>query len=153
MEQLELKVPPLVLVIIAVGLMVPLALYLPQSEWLQSAGGWLGTLFIVAGGLVAISGVWAFRRSQTTVNPMSPDTVSELVTSGIYRYTRNPMYLGFLLTLIGASCWLASIYTLIPCVLFVRYMTTFQIKPEERALEQLFPHSFPEYKQQVRRWL
>ena len=101
MHRLELKVPPLIVVAVTVGLMALTAWLAPMKPWHFTDATSLAWTLVVAGGLVALAGVSAFRRARTTVNPMHPDTSSTLVTSGIYRYTRNPMYLGFLLILAG----------------------------------------------------
>jgi len=98
-------------------------------------------------------GIVSFRQARTTVNPMKPDTTSSLVVSGIYRWTRNPMYLGFLLVLLGWALFLSNAlaFVLLPAVIF--YMDRFQIEPEERALHSLFGQQFVIYTSRVRRWL
>lgn len=94
----------------------------------------------------------AFKRAGTTVNPLRPATSTQLVTGGVYRYTRNPMYLGHALMLCGWTVYLGHglAYVLVP--LFVAYVTRFQIQPEERALAQRFV-DYAAYCRQVRRWL
>jgi protein-S-isoprenylcysteine O-methyltransferase Ste14 len=84
---------------------------------------------------------------------MTPEAASSLVVAGIYRVTRNPMYLGFLLILLGWAAWLSNVLALLPLAGFVIYMNVFQIRPEERALEALFGPEFEAYKKQVRRWI
>lgn len=110
-------------------------------------------VFIGVGAGMAVLGVLAFRKANTTVDPRVPQQSVSLVVSGIYRYSRNPMYLGFLLWLIGLACYLLSIaaFSLLP--LFVWYMNRFQIKPEERFLQQKFGAEYLSYMRQVRRWL
>ena len=103
--------------------------------------------------MVSAAGVVAFRRSRTTVNPLSPEQASSLVVHGIYRFTRNPMYLGFLLALTGWSVHLANLAAVLLLPVFVAYMNRFQIQPEERALLQNFGARFAAYTQAVRRWL
>jgi protein-S-isoprenylcysteine O-methyltransferase Ste14 len=97
--------------------------------------------------------VVSFRRAKTTVNPMTPDAASSLVVSGIYRYTRNPMYLGFLLILTGWAALLSNMLALAVLPAFVVFMNRFQISPEERVLASLFPVDYAEYRARVRRWL
>ncbi|MBV1842250.1 methyltransferase family protein [Photobacterium ganghwense] len=153
MKSLELRIPPLVLLLvfgIAVG---AAAAYVPPVSGLMVSGKWLAVILMLSGIGVAWGGVVSFKRAQTTVNPMTPDASSALVTSGVYRVTRNPMYLGFLLMLLAWSCWLASGAGIMLSVGFAWYLTQFQIKPEERMLEKVFPDSYPQYLQQVRRWL
>lgn len=105
------------------------------------------------GAAIALAGVAAFRRASTTVNPVRPEAVSSLVTSGIYRVTRNPMYLGFLLSLVGWAVWLAHPLPFCLVPLFVLYMGRFQIAPEERVLRATFGESFESYAARTRRWL
>jgi protein-S-isoprenylcysteine O-methyltransferase Ste14 len=152
MDSLELRVPPLVVVGGTAFLMWGVALVLPfifvvPVKWL------IALVFVLAGFFVALGGVIEFRRAQTTVNPMAPQDSSALVTSGIYRFTRNPMYLGFLLALLGWGIWLSNLPALLLLAGFVVYMNRFQIKPEERSLAQHFGAPFLQYKQQVRRWI
>jgi protein-S-isoprenylcysteine O-methyltransferase Ste14 len=116
-------------------------------------------LFITAVGLgasgifVMLAGVISFRRARTTVNPLKPETATALVTSGVYRYTRNPMYLGMLLLLVGWAVYLSSPVAFIGVLGFWLYIERFQIGPEERALSTLFRGAFSEYASRVRRWL
>jgi protein-S-isoprenylcysteine O-methyltransferase Ste14 len=112
------------------------------------------TVMLAATGVaVAIAGVVAFRRAQTTVNPLKPETSSALVTTGVYSVTRNPMYLGMAVALFGWAVYLSSAWSLFGLALFALYITRFQIIPEERVLDGLFGASFAAYKQRVRRWL
>jgi protein-S-isoprenylcysteine O-methyltransferase Ste14 len=106
----------------------------------------IGIAFILAGGI-------SFRRAKTTVNPLKPETTSSLVSSGIYRVTRNPMYVGMFFALIGWVVFLASIWTLLGPMAFILYMNRFQIGPEEKVLATLFGAEFAAYKEKVRRWL
>jgi protein-S-isoprenylcysteine O-methyltransferase Ste14 len=102
---------------------------------------------------VCIAGVLSFRRARTTVNPLQPQQVSALVEAGLYRYSRNPMYLGFAIIMTAWVLALASPLALLGVVVFVLYMNCLQITPEEWALEALFSESFVRYRARVRRWL
>ncbi len=113
----------------------------------------IGALLFFIGCLYIIAGFMAFRSEKTTVNPLRPETASSLVISGIYRNTRNPMYLGLLFYLLGWGSYLGSIPSLLFIGFFVLFMNRFQIKPEERAMESLFGKEYLEYKSSVRRWL
>lgn len=152
MRALELRVPPLALVlVVAVGMavvarVVPVALVLPAREAIAGA-------MAVAGVLVALAGVIAFRRHRTTLNPMNPGKSSSLVANGIYRFTRNPMYLGMLLVLGGWGVFLANAVAVLWLPAFVSYMNWFQIRPEERALTERFGDEYLVYRRSVRRWL
>ncbi|WP_273820971.1 methyltransferase family protein [Pseudomonas asplenii] len=113
----------------------------------------LALIVLLAGVTICLAGVFSFRRARTTVNPLRPETASALVRSGIYRYTRNPMYLGFATVLVAWSIFLAWPPALLGVLGFVIYMNRFQIGPEERALAGLFGRDFTQYCSQVRRWL
>jgi protein-S-isoprenylcysteine O-methyltransferase Ste14 len=126
---------------------------LPALRWLFPGHQVLAVAALVAGLLISAAGVVQFRQARTTVNPMTPDASSSLVVAGIYRWTRNPMYLGFLVALIGIASWLASPAALLVLPFFVLYMNRFQIVPEERALAARFGASFEQYRRSVRRWL
>ncbi len=150
---LELKLPPVALVLVIAGLMGLSAWGLPRfSSPLP------GRLFIAggvaaSGALVCILGVAAFRRAKTTVNPMTPEASSTLVIVGVYRWTRNPMYLGFLLILCGLAAYLSNALAAALLPVFIVYMYCFQIRPEERALEARFGADYVAYKGRVRRWI
>ncbi|MBU2112947.1 MAG: isoprenylcysteine carboxylmethyltransferase family protein [Gammaproteobacteria bacterium] len=153
MQALELKIPPLLLVVLFALAMWLFAqrvppLVLPFSWRLVLAG-----IFAAAGIAVALSGVMAFRRANTTVDPRVPQQSSSLVIRGIYRYSRNPMYVGFLLLLMAWAFYLTSAAALALLPLFVLYMNRFQIVPEERFLLQKFGADYHAYTKQVRRWL
>jgi len=150
---MELRVPPLALLLIAGVLMGLIALSTPPLPWSQTVRVVSGAAIASIGILIAISGVVAFRRARTTVNPMRPDGASSLVASGIYQYTRNPMYLGMLLVLIGWAAYLARPWALVVLPVFVIYMNRFQIGPEERVLAGIFGAEFDLYRNRVRRWI
>ena len=153
MTSLELRVPPLAVLLIAGLLMGLTALWAPALAWPTQIRIGAGAGILTLGILIAVSGVVAFRRARTTVNPLRPDGASSLVASGIYRYTRNPMYLGMLLVLIGWAVYLARPWALLVLPVFVAYMNRFQIGPEERVLERIFGAEFEAYRRRVRRWL
>lgn len=152
MTFLELKIPPVLTLLIFIGLaflLHYLALGSVLPLWLIETS----PVLIVAGVLATLSGVWQFRRAQTTVDPTRPDKASKLVTGGIYQYTRNPMYVGMALVLGAAVLKSGLVVSVLLIPLFIWYMTCFQIKPEERAIEGIFGEEYIEYKQRVRRWL
>jgi len=107
----------------------------------------------LAGAAVALAGVAEFRRARTTVNPLRPERASALVVSGIFRWTRNPMYLGLAIVLLGWAWYLGHPLAALGVPAFVTWMNRSQIPREERALEQLFGAEFAQYKTRVRRWL
>lgn len=153
MPSLELRVPPLALVLAFAIVMAAVAYLIPAARIHIPARTVVALAIAGAGVMVSVVGVVAFRRSRTTVNPLSPEQASSLVVHGIYRFTRNPMYLGFLLALAGWSVHLANLAAALLLPVFVAYMNRFQIQPEERALLQNFGARFAAYTQAVRRWL
>jgi len=109
-------------------------------------------LFVMSS-LLLVSGGWAFKKAQTTVNPTTPEKTSRLVKSGIYAYSRNPMYLGFLGFLIIVACLLNNAFTLVLLPLYIFTVNKRFIEPEEVALGNIFGQQFNDYKSQVRRWI
>lgn len=106
-----------------------------------------------AGAVVALAGVAEFRRARTTVNPLRPERASALVASGVFRWTRNPMYLGLAIVLLGWAAYLAHPLAALGVPAFVAWMNQSQIPREERTLEELFGEEFARYRARVRRWL
>jgi protein-S-isoprenylcysteine O-methyltransferase Ste14 len=102
---------------------------------------------------INITALLSFRKAETTINPLKPETAGHLVNTGLYRFSRNPMYLGMLIVLIAWGLWLANWVGFAGPALFMAFITRFQIIPEEQALEQLFPDDFVQFKQATRRWL
>jgi protein-S-isoprenylcysteine O-methyltransferase Ste14 len=152
-NDLELKIPPLVLVLVLAGAMwfsamqLPsLAITLPWHHGLAVTISGVGILFLLAG-------LYEFQKAKTSFNPMKPDAASSVVTTGIYRVSRNPMYVGFLLVLTAWAIFLAHVLPFLFLPVFVAYMNRFQISPEERALSAKFGDEYEAYKQSTRRWL
>lgn len=152
MKALELKIPPVVLVVLFSLAMWLVALWLPPLALPAVWGQVLAIVLAGAGMAVALAGVLAFRRANTTVDPRVPQQTSSLVIRGIYRYSRNPMYLGFLLLLTALACYLMSAAAMALLPLFVLYMNRWQIAPEERYLLEKFGVEYQAYTKQVRRW-
>jgi protein-S-isoprenylcysteine O-methyltransferase Ste14 len=113
----------------------------------------IGLLLAFAGGAVGLAGVAAFRRQRTTVDPTRPEAATALVRAGIYRHTRNPMYLGLALGLAGCAWWLANAAALALVAVFVAWIDRLQVVPEERALRRKFGAEFERYAEGVRRWI
>jgi len=117
-------------------------------------GQFLIAVFLFATGvLIDLISVGFFIKARTTLNPIKLVTTRQLVTSGLYNFSRNPMYLGQFLILCGWAIWLGNILNLGLLAVFGFYLTYFQIKPEERALAQKFGAEYADYKSRVRRWL
>jgi len=153
MSALENRVPPLLVAGLMAVLMGLSGTKLPGFELAWTARLTFALPVLLLGLGVCLAGVLSFRRARTTVNPLMPQQASALVEAGIYRYSRNPMYLGFAIILAAWALVLASPLTLLGVVAFVLYMNRFQIPAEEWALETLFGESFARYRARVRRWL
>lgn len=153
MQALELKIPPPIIALLCAALMWGLAHYLPGQAW---AHPWRLPLtgVLAALGLAAdLAGIIAFRRHRTTVNPLAPHKSSNIVQDGIYRLSRNPMYLGMALLLTAWAVWLSNPWCLLVLPLFVAAITRWQILPEERILSAKFGAPYQDYLRRVRRWL
>lgn len=153
MSVLELKIPPVLVTILFVVLMWAVCKVTPGVALPQAARILSVSVFATLGAGIGLAAFISFRRANTTVNPLNPDNCSTLVASGIFRRTRNPMYLALLLLLTGWAIYLANPFSLLLAPAFMAYMNRFQIVPEERALEKKFGAAFLEYKRQVRRWI
>jgi protein-S-isoprenylcysteine O-methyltransferase Ste14 len=153
MSALELKIPPPVVALLIGAAMWFASRFGPVLELPLPVRTAALVVFGLLGGATAFAGNMAFRRAKTTVNPFRPQNATALVTSGIYRFTRNPMYLGLTLLLLGWALFLCSAWALAGPVLFVLYVGRFQIKPEEKILSAKFGAAYSEYVSRVRRWL
>ncbi len=153
MHALELKLPPVVLALLIALAMWHAPSVLPSLELPLDVLAFAGGTFGLTGMAIIVAGIISIRHARTTINPTKPDSASTLVTSGIYRYTRNPMYLGVVLALVGWAAFLANALALIGAFAFAAYMNRFQIEPEERALSAIFGAEYAAYMSRVRRWL
>ena len=145
------KIPPVIVVLFFAGIMALIAHYSVIDFTVFVA--YLAASLVIIGCAICVAGVVSFKLAKTTVNPNKPEQASKLVTSGIYRISRNPMYLGFAFILAGWGVWLSSVWAMLGVIGFIGYLTLFQIMPEERALTKLFGDEFTIYKARVRRWL
>lgn len=153
MSRLALRVPPALLMLIFGGLLWLTDHLLSETRLLISGHEVLTALITVLAVFCVLAGIISFRLARTTVDPLHPERASSVVTSGIYRWTRNPMYLGFLLLLLAYAVKLSNPVVLVWLPVFVWYMTRFQIMPEEQALKRLFGDQYLHYCRHVRRWV
>lgn len=153
MPTLELKIPPPVVAALAAGGMWGIAALAPLVDAPAAIRVPVAVVLALMGVALDLSGLIAFRRSKTTVNPMKPDKAAALVCSGVYRLTRNPMYVGLAFVLVAWAVYLSCAWALLGPAAFVLYMNRFQIQPEERALSALFGSRYEDYRSGVRRWL
>lgn len=150
---LETRVPPPVVALVVAIAMWAASRLVPRA----SATGVVrtvvsGVLFALAI-LVAWSGIRTFARVRTSIDPHHPETATTLVTGGIFRLSRNPMYLSMVLALLGWAARLGRVWLVLGPVAFVLYVTRFQIRPEERALAEKFGAEYESYRRRTRRWL
>ena len=150
---MELKIPPVAVIVVFAVLMVTVTRLLPWLTWLVPGRLVIAALLAFLGAAISLAGVVAFRRHQTTVNPMAPETATTIVSTGPYRFTRNPMYVGFVMGLMGWAVFLSNLGAVLMVLGCVLYLTQFQIKPEERTLLQRFGPRFADYMASVHRWL
>lgn len=151
MKWLELKIPPL-LVALMFGVLIWSMPTTYEINNLMIVYLSSGILFFI-GSLISFLGVWEFKKHKTTVNPVSPQESNRLVIRGVYKFTRNPMYLGFLFWLLSFGVFQKNLFSPILAAGFVLYMNYFQIIPEERVLTEIFGEDYLKYKQSVRRWI
>ena len=153
MHALELRIPPAAVFLLCAAGMWLLARTFPGGDFELRYAGFLAIAIAGPGLAVAIAGIRAFRSHSTTVNPLRPGEASSIVTGSIYRFTRNPMYVGIACCVLAWGVYLRNFAALLCIVIFVAYMTQFQIKPEERALQEKFGDEYTSYKSRLRRWV
>lgn len=152
---MTLKLPPAI-----VGLAFLFGIAAAPSVWPEAAWQWPRALrgsaaivLLLLSTAVAVSAAVQFLRAGTTVDPLHPDRSTSLITTGVYRVSRNPMYLGFVLTLLAAAVWLAHPVSLVLVPVFALVLDRFQIRGEEVALRAHFGERFDDYCRRVRRWI
>src|SRR5690554_5411122 len=152
MKKLELKIPPAVVFLVCLGLIWLV------NQWTFIEGlsfnteNWIVMLIVIIAALIGLLGIIEFRRKSTTVNPHKPGNATTLVTTGIYTFSRNPMFTALIIVLIAGALKWGSLVGFLVLPLFIIYMDRFQIKPEETVLEEKFGEEFIFYKEDVRRW-
>lgn len=146
---MELKLPPPLVALMCAVMIYFLPNY-AEPNWVYQI---FAVICLIFGISVDLCALWAFRQNKTTINPLDPNKTSALTTQGIYRFSRNPMYLGLASLLSAWTFWLGNAFALLVMWGFIAYITRFQIEPEERILEQKFGKFYQEYCQKVPRWL
>ena len=152
MQSFENRFPPPLIVLLCAWGMWRVSPNAPHYH-LGPLTDYLVMLLVLLGIICGVLGITSFRKAKTTVSPLTPEKSSSLVTDGIYKYTRNPMYLGFGMLLTSWAITLASMWCFIFLIIYFLYIQRFQITPEERALEALFGQEFLDYKSRVRKWV
>jgi protein-S-isoprenylcysteine O-methyltransferase Ste14 len=150
---MQVRIPPPIVMLLAAALMWALHHWMPVGHWIARPWNRLGGLVGGLGIAIAVAAFVRFRQARTTVNPMDPSKASHLVTDGVFCVSRNPMYVGLMLLLVGWAVWLGSATPWLIPPLFVIVITVVQIIPEERALGRLFGEQYLSYRRNVARWV
>lgn len=153
MDALELKVPPPVVALVVAVLMWVGWRLTPSLGLPLAVRAAVAALPAAAGGVLGVSAIALFLKARTTIEPMKPYETCMIVDTGVYRLTRNPMYLGLTLILVAWALLLGNVVSLALVALFPLYITRFQIRPEERALAARFGERYETYRARVRRWV
>jgi len=150
---MDLRVPPPVVTAIVVAAMWVIDRSVDAGRITSSVQIPAAVAFLAAGVGLMAAAVASFVTANTTINPLKPSRASRLVTSGVFRLSRNPIYVGDLLVLVAIAVWLGQAANIALLAGFVWYIDRFQIRPEERALSTLFGAEYAAYCARVRRWL
>jgi len=151
-SNLSLKIPPPAVALASAAGMWICSRLVPSLNIQLSTLKTVAIILVAIGLLIEITAVAQFFKNKTTINPLAPDRSRTLVIAGLYKYSRNPMYLGMLLLLTGYCLWLGNLAGSVMLVLVVWYLTQFQIKPEEKALLKIFGTQYEDYLNRVSRW-
>lgn len=147
------RIPPPVITVFLVVLLWVLGRALPSLNYNVTGANWLAAIIILLGLAMLLWAGALFKEDKTTVNPFRPKNTKAIVARGPFRFTRNPMYLGMMLVIIGMGIYVGSLALIPICAAFWLYMNETQIKPEERALIETFGEEYQSYMTQVRRWI
>ena len=145
------KIPPPIVTLIS-----GLAIYLSRNLFPDHYGlvlDFFSILLLICGIIIIRTAFLSFKNHQTTINPLNLTKTSSLVNTGIFKYTRNPMYLGMVFILISLALKFNLYGGIIVVLLFCSFITKFQIVPEENAMENIFGKEYKKYKKTTRRWL
>jgi len=153
MNWLKTRIPPPVWLLASGFLIWLLTRHLPGLTLHFEGQTLLSVLLGAAGVLIELTSVGVFLKRRTTVNPLSPNKAKVFINQGLYRYSRNPMYLGMSLLLFAWIIFLGAVLGLIFLAGFMFVLTELQIKPEEKALEAKFGEAYRTYRKKVRRWI
>ena len=148
---MKTKIPPPILALVMIVLIYLSSFFIESTTF--NYQGSLSVLVLILGLACAIPSFKLFARYETTISPLKPSDATALVTEGMYRYSRNPMYLGLLLITIASTIWFGTWLGIIINIVFIFLINFLQIIPEEEALLEIFGEEYEEYKKTVRRWI
>ena len=149
-KYLNTKIPPPIVTLFCI---VVIYLFESQIEYSQTDFKAIGIIFLILGSIIIFLAVLKFIKTKTTVDPTRPHKTSNLVISGIYKITRNPMYLGMLFLIIAYTIYTNNVVGSITIPIFIFYINKFQIEPEEIEMRKKFGESFENYCKKVNRWI
>ena len=153
MSRLELKLPPDVVWLAVAALMGLASAITPGLAIAMMLRIGVAVPFVAIGTAIIVNARVMLDRAHTTWHPSAPGRTTSLVTTGVYRYSRNPIYLGMFLVLLGWAVLLANPVALALSATFVLYIDRFQIVPEERSLSAALGDDYRDYAARVRRWV
>ncbi len=153
MHRLALVIPPALVLLIFIAIMWIIASHITYFTLVSGLHPALPLILTMTGIIFILLSSIPFLRNKTTLNPMKPELTSVLIKTGLYQYSRNPIYLGFVIILLGWGFYLRNILAMLLIAGFVFYMNRFQIEPEEKSLRKAFGIQFEEYERKVPRWL
>ena len=150
---MKLLIPPPIQALLSAIMMCLISRYFTHANFSLNGINVFALIFLIIAVIIIILSMYKFRKIKTTISPLRPNKTSSLVKSGIYEYTRNPMYLGLLLMLFSLALFLKNFISFLILPLFILFITKNQILPEEEALENIFGEEYKNYKNKVRRWI
>ena len=150
---MKLLIPPPIQALLSAILMWLISRYFQHANFSFKGMNIFALVFLIIAIIIIIMGINKFREIKTTISPLEPNRTSSLVNTGIYRYTRNPMYLGLLLMLFSTALFLKNFIGFLIIPLFILFITRNQILPEEESLDNIFREEYKNYKKKVRRWI
>ena len=150
---MKLLIPPPIQALLSAIMMCLISRYFTHANFSLNGINIFALIFLIIAVIIIILSMYKFRKIKTTISPLRPNKTSSLVNSGIYAYTRNPMYLGLLLILFSTALFLKNLISFLIIPLFILFITKNQILPEEEALENIFGEEYKNYKKKVRRWI
>ena len=150
---MKLLIPPPIQALLSAIMMCLISRYFTHANFSLNGINIFALIFLIIAVIIIVLSMYKFRKIKTTISPLRPNKTSSLVKSGIYEYTRNPMYLGLLLMLFSTALFLKNLISFLIIPLFILFITKNQILPEEEALENIFGEEYKNYKKKVRRWI
>ena len=150
---MKLLIPPPIQALLSAIMMCLISRYFTHANFSLNGINIFALIFLIIAVIIIVLSMYKFRKIKTTINPLRPNKASSIVNTGIYEYTRNPMYLGLLLMLFSTALFIKNLISFLIIPLFILFITKNQILPEEEALENIFGEEYKNYKKKVRRWI